>query len=182
MQKVLTIKENRVIVNEVVLVVPAFRKLYDYYVNKDDVNGVNNAISAFTYLHFMYDPESPHLFLHEDFRRERVIKDCPGDYNPSFDLPLVEAADKMKELCETPTQRYLQSLKVAMDNVGDYLRTAQVVGGKDGNLANIQQIQNNASITINNFNAVDAAFRQEVVKRKGSSKIAIDEDDLNSDF
>jgi hypothetical protein len=182
MQKVLTIKENRVIVNEVILVIPAFRKAYDYYVNKDDVNGMNNAISAFTYLHFMYDPESPHFFLHEDFRREKVIKDCPGDYNPSFDIPLIEAAEKMKELCETPTYRYLQSLKVAMDNTGDYLRSAQIVGGKDGNLNDIQRAQNSASTTISNFNAVDAAFRQEVIKRKGASKIAIDEDDTNSDF
>ena len=178
MHKILTTSEGKVIIDEVILGIPVFKKMYDFYTER----GVDTVLLAFSYLHFMYDPESPYIMTQEDFRQQKVEKDFKGNYNPSFDMVMVEAAEKMKELCETPTYRYLMSLKASMDKIANLLLTEDIISGKDGNLADVIRLHKEATTLIQNFNSVLSDFQKEIAKRRGNTKQAIDKNDSEEDF
>ena len=181
MNKVLTIREDSVIIDENVLAIKEFRNMFDFYKTRDE-GKEENAIKAFTYLHFMYDPESPYLFMPEEDREASIKKDFKGAFNPAHDQVFLDAEEKMKKLCESPISRLLNALKVSLDKMSLFLVTEEIQTGKDGNAATILSMHNNAAKLAQNFNAIEADFRKEVSKSRGNSRKAIDADDQSDLF
>ncbi len=179
MNKILTIDKGRVVVNEVVLGVPEFETLYNDFIEKYGEDVANN---AFKYLHFMYEEESPYFNIKEDEREDAIKADFGKGFKPSHELSFINAERKMQKLCNGPVHRFLSSLRISMDKISDYLSNTEVIGGKDGNFGEIIAAHQKGKEVIKNYNSVESDFKNEIAKKKGDTKKAIDAGETTDDF
>lgn len=181
MQKIITIKEKKAIIDVNCLTVREFKELYEDFLAKDQED---KAIECFTWLHFMYDPESPYLGVAEEEREVKINRDFKYLNIPEMKRNhlFLRAEDKMKVLSETPVSRLLLGLKVSMDKISNYLISEDIVAGKDGNLSEILRLHQQSGVILKNFNSIEADFKKEVSKNRGNTRNAVDEDDTEDSF
>ncbi len=178
MNKILTVKEDKVVINEVVLSIPELKSVLDYYTVNEDRE---TAILALTFLHYMYDPESPYWNQSADIMESNIRKDFRGRYNPKFDEVMINAANKLEEF-ETPISRAVRALKNSLDKLSTYLTNTEISTGRDGNMAEVLRAHEKYPIILRNFRSAVKDFTAEITKNRGNSKSAIDEDDDTDDF
>lgn len=128
MVSIFDINEGNIIINQNCLLIPELKLIVKEY---------ENPIPVLGYIHFMADPKSPYANLPEDEKEERILEDYPGDYT-SDDEPVYKALEKIKRLYETASMRFLADAKAGLKTMGDYLRKAQIIEGKDSNFATFQ--------------------------------------------
>lgn len=171
MNKVITIKDGKVVPNENVLAIPELRAVYDHY------EGETRDL-AFQYLHFLYDLESPYRNIVDEEEREQMVrKDFRGDYNPRLDDPMITASEKMLELNYSLVGDSLDSLRINIKNINTALRTEEVNTGRDGNINQFVALHSKMNVMLKNYKAVEREFVAEVEKNRGDYKQAIDSED-----
>lgn len=169
MNKIITIKDGKVVPDENVLGIPALRTIYDKFEGED-----RNLL--FQYLHHLYQ-DSPYQNLPEDEREERVAKDFKGNFKPKHDKDILKAKETMKDLTWSPIKDLLEGLKINIRNISTYLKTAEVDAGRDGNLSQLTSLHKSSKELIKNYKATEQEVLQESQKNRGNSKSAIDEGD-----
>jgi hypothetical protein len=134
-------------------------------------------MQAEPYLLYIYNhthPEAPYINLSEDEKEENIVYDIVntlGDFDTDDPL-LQKAITKLKKLFTSTVQNYYEGLKFSMDNMAKYLRTTQILEGKDGNLSEIMRAQQNAGNTIRAFmDAQKQADDELKTKMKGNNEI-----------
>lgn len=167
MNKIITIKDGKVVPDENVLGIPELRTIYDKFPEERNL--------IFQYLYHLYEPTSPYQNVAEDEREERVRKDFRGNYKPNFDKDIIKAKEKMMELTWNPITELLDGLRINIRNISTYLKTAEVDAGRDGNLSQLTSLHKSAKDLIKNYKATEQEFVMETQKNRGNSKTALDE-------
>lgn len=178
MNKILTVKDDLIVIDENVLSIPELKAVLDHYTETVDRR---TAILALSYLHYTYDVESPYFELQEEERESTIRKDFRGNYNPKFDQVMIDAAEKMKSF-ETAVSRLVRACKINLDKISNYLEITEISTGKDGNLSEVIRMHEKMPIILKNFRAAERDLMAEVVKNRSQSKNAIDENDDSKDF
>lgn len=170
MSKVITIVNDKLVVDENVLGIPELKAVYDFYEGEDRT-------LAFCYLHFLYDLESPYRGVPVEDREDQVKKDYKGKYKPKFDKVMIKAAEKMQELNYSAIGDLLDGLKSNIKSLSNELRQAEITTGRDGNINQFVALHKSIASVAQNFRSVEQDFLQEVEKTRGNYRRAIDEDD-----
>lgn len=98
-------------------------------------------------MHVYYHTAPDSIYINYDFRQkdEVIISDITqryGEYN--YDSPLVKTAiERLKEIYNTRTQRLYVAGGISIDRMCTFLSETEIEQGKEGNLAEIDRIQNN---------------------------------------
>jgi hypothetical protein len=164
--KILTVIEDKVVVDEVVLGIPEFKVVWETY----------NNVSPFCYLWAMHDPESPYMNYPANQREEEVLKDFPPeDYHPQ-DLEMLDAIEKCKALYYSPLRKILDAAKSAVENISLYLTDAEITSGRDGNFTQVVGAIKSLPSIIKAYQEAEIAYKQEVQRNRADIKSAIDED------
>lgn len=167
MNKIITIKNGKVVPDENVLGIPCLRKLYDKFKEED-----RNLL--FQYLHHLYE-ESPYQNIPEDEREERVAKDFKGNFKPNFDKDIIEAKEFMADMTYSPVKDMLEALRINIRNISTFLKTVEIEAGRDGNLSQLTSYHKSVKDILKNYKATEQEFLSETQKNRGNSKTAIDE-------
>jgi len=170
MNSVITVKDNKVVIDVNILGIPELKAVYDAYDEE-------TRLLAFLYLHFLYDLDSPYRIGLESDREEKVRKAYRGNYNPKFDQVMIEAAEFMKEMNYSPIGDLLDGVKTNINKLANTLRTEEISTGNTGNMAQFLALHKGISDISKNYRSLEKDYLQDIEKNRGNSKRAIDEDD-----
>lgn len=126
MIKLFTIQNKVVVPSEDCYVLQALKNIMDLY--------PDYYLQIFQYCFYMtcYDPDiNPFFNVREQDREDLIMKQL----NPEFtteDEGVQEALDLCKTLYETPTLRAFLGIKIALDNIADFMAITKPTAGKDG--------------------------------------------------
>lgn len=97
------------------------------------------------YLYIFYmtcpNPDLNPFFDVKESDKEELILSQLGDIQFSTEDPLViEGLDLVRTLFSTPTARIYTAIKIAIDNMADYLTNHIITDGRDGNITQIVNV------------------------------------------
>lgn len=170
MNKIVTIKDGKVVADINVLTIPELKVLYEKFEGEDrDL--------LFQGLYHLFDIDSPYQNLPEDEREDIVWGDFKGKFKPKFDKDIIAAKDKLHKLSWNSAKDLLEGLKINVKNISMFLKTVEVNAGKDGNLTQLISAQKAVKDMIKNLNATEQEYLKENAKNRGNYKKAIDEEE-----
>lgn len=136
-----------------------------------------NAVKIYAYIFYMTCPseENPYFNFPEGNREETIIHDLEIDFDTEED-EIIEALEKATKMYETPTLRAYMGIKMALDNMAEYMGTTQITGGRDGNIAQIRAVAKDFDAIRQSYKGVakDLAAEQETHVR-GSQNLGYDQ-------
>lgn len=164
--KMFNIVEKRVVIDEDVLLIPEFKAVVDEY--KDD------AINALCFIYYYCNYKSPFANFQPEKREEKLM----GMYNKNSaftleDPVMIEAMNLYMEMQWTPTRELLDAVEVAMFKMANYLKSASIIDGRDGNLIQIGNIMKNIGSTVGSYDELKEQVEKEQEKAviRGGKKI-----------
>lgn len=115
MIKIFDIKNNKVIINEHILLLSPLSELYHL------PNGIKY-ISLCYYLTNPYEDENPFIYFNDKIKETKIreylgIKSIPNDVKPKIDRCITF----LNEIYITPTVRLFNALKKKIDDIAEYL-------------------------------------------------------------
>lgn len=125
MIEIFDIEDDKVKVNVNCLMIPELLAVTKKY---------EHPVSPLSYIYHKTSPKSAYGNIPESDKDEVLLSDFPGDYSPE-DEEIVKAIEKMNFLYTTPTRKFFLNAKKGLETLGEYLSTAQISDGKDGNFA-----------------------------------------------
>ena len=138
-----------------------------------------NYMGVYAYIFYMSCPSEENPFFNIPFvvREERILEDIDSDFSTEDD-EITEAVEKTTELYKTPTVRAYENIATMLDNIGEYIRDAQVTVGRDGNLTSLVRVGKEYDALRQSFKGVakDLAAEQETQVR-GGQNLAYDQED-----
>lgn len=165
MIKIFDLVNDKVVLNENVLLIPELKVVSDKY----------EGLEVFSYIHYMTHDESPYNNLDNDERSDYVFNDYKGDYHPD-DLEVVLAMEKLEELYSTPVKRFYKAQRAMMDKIAVYLENVQIDDDpRQGNTASVARFVEKADKILQNYLKSQQAREEELVKSIGNRKIAYDQ-------
>jgi hypothetical protein len=129
-------------------------------------------IKIYAYIFYMSCPgeENPYFNLPFDLREEVIIKDLKIDFTLEED-EIIEAVRNARKMYETPTVRAYVSITTMLDNISDFIRTAKVTTGRDGNINSLIKVAKEFDDIRQSYKGVakDLAAEQESHVRGGQN-------------
>ena len=159
------IKNNQVIVNENVLLIPEIKAVYDKY-----------GLNALAYIHYITFTGSPYMNIPEENRSEVIYKDFPGEYSTE-DFEIVVCVEKInKQFYNSPVLRYYQAQSIALDNISNYLKDTIIDDDpKEGNSATYARFAKEGKLVLKALLEAEEAKDKEELKARGNQKRAYDD-------
>lgn len=133
-----------------------------------------NALEIFTYLHFLYHPKSAFNNIPEKDRQEQILdKVRTGDW--SEDESDICACELMiKKLFLTPTRRFFQQSKQGLERLGNYIATAEITDGKDGNFSTLSMNYTRLGKIMEDFKKIEKMVEdEETIQMRGDQEISM---------
>lgn len=99
-------------------------------------------MQIFQYCFYMtcYDPDlNPFFNTKEHDREEEIMKQLDPVFTTE-DEGVQEALETCKKLYETPTLRAFKGIKIALDNIADFMATTKITAGKDGTVDSVKNM------------------------------------------
>jgi len=131
-----------------------------------------NHLNIYTYIFYMTCPsqENPFFHLKEHERDEMIEGQIEMNFSTEDDM-VIEALEKSAKMYETPTVRAYNGLKIAIDNIAEYMATTTITDGKDGNLIQIKGVAKDFDHIRQSFKGVakDLEAEQETHVRGGQN-------------
>lgn len=92
-------------------------------------------LKIYAYIFYMSCPsqENPYHNVRFEMREEVITQDIDINFDTEDDV-ILAAINKATHLYETPTIRAHRGITVMLDNITDYMTTATVTAGRDGNI------------------------------------------------
>lgn len=121
--KLIKYENYQVLPTEEAMLVKPIRDLY----NEDTSENKEFFIQQISYLYFMVDPRSTYMdILEEDERAAKIIyqEGLPKDFEPSDKL--IKAMNIYKELTTTTSMKLLNSMRIAIKKIGDFVETVDL--------------------------------------------------------
>ncbi len=157
MKKIFDIVEKKVLVNENILLIPAFKRIVEEY---DD-----RFLDVFTFIYYYCDYKSPFSDYSTDQKEEKLME----LFNPDGiftldDQVIIEAVDQYNSLQKTASMELLEGAKIAMHKMAEYLRNVSIIDGRDGNIAQISGILKQMGSTVSSFEELQEQVEKEMEK------------------
>ena len=115
--KLIRLDNFQVVIEDELLLLTPFRKLY-----KSDKNrNKDNFYNFLTILYFTYDPRSDYSYIVSDDARLKEVCDSNGLAVPKFSSLEQECIELYKKLTTTLSQELLRSTKIAIDKLRAFL-------------------------------------------------------------
>lgn len=117
--KLLKYENYQVTPSEELFLIKPMRQLY----NEDRSKTKEKFMQQMSYIYFMFDPRSPYMdIVDEDSRRDAVCEQegLEKGFKPSENLK--KAIDIYKELTTTTSMKLLESMRVAIGKISEFLR------------------------------------------------------------
>lgn len=164
--RILEYEDRRVKVTAYAYAIPEIKALIDKY----DMN----VEPYLAYVHAMSAPDSPYNNIPDSEKKEAAIydiQDTLGEFD--YDDPLIQVAlDKFEKLYTSTTKVYYDALKISIERMAAYVKTAEINPGKDGNLSELHRMHKEAAMTIRNFKDIEKQVDEELkVKMKGKNEM-----------
>ena len=132
----------------------------------------------FAYIHYMCslnEEENPFSNVPEADKEEMILKEVGGKFSIE-DEAIFKGLQLGKKLYETTLHMTYLSIKVALENLGKYLRTAQITDGRDGNILAILKTAREFEDVRRSFSAAYKAFKEdETTVSRGGQDISYDQ-------
>lgn len=99
-------------------------------------------LKIYQYLFYMScnDPDlNPFFNTIETDKEEIILDQLDANFSPEED-GIPQALEFCKKLYETPTLRAYNGIKMALDNIADYMNKTPITDGRDGNINQIRQM------------------------------------------
>lgn len=144
----------------------------------------NDYLDVYKYLFYMTCPDpinNPYFNVKDVVREEMILRDNKMRFSSEADT-IVTAVEKCIQLYETPTLRAHKGLKVMIDNVSEYMETAKVVSGRDGNFSALLSAGKSLRELRETYNQLTADLHseQKVNAKRGGGSMAYDFSDDNT--
>ena len=121
--KLFSRKDFRLQVEPIVFSIKAFKRLDQ----RDRTVGKTQLEKELAFIYFVYDPRSDLQFIVDEQERIERVKELIGfDSKFKVDSDLQKAIDAYISMTETSSSLLLKDIKVGVDKLRDYLRSAEV--------------------------------------------------------
>lgn len=151
------LKNNQVIINPEMLLIPEFKTLWGRDKSKDK----DNAFRELSYVFFTADFNSPYSSMPENKREGMVIEDFIKIKGWKPDADIQKAVDKYKFLSETPSMRLLNSVRGVIDRIHGYLNHADI---DDRTIKNIMDTLVKVSSVVGAQSKLEDAVKKEITQ------------------
>jgi len=166
--EIFDIDNGHIVINPTCLLIPELKAVHDFY---------ENAIPAFSFLHFLYSPRGAYCNVPETDKEEILLADFPGVYTLEDDVMRL-AMTKLELLTMSPTYRYYLANKSLMEKMGTFARTQPITAGRDGSATVLQSLLKSVGKTITEFKELEKIVQQEQdefkSRARGNKRIAYD--------
>jgi hypothetical protein len=149
--------------------IESFKKIIDEY-PKDHTK----IFAYFYYMSCLNEEENPFANVPEEDKEDLILKEVGGDF--SIDDKLIsEGLVVCKKLYETTAYNTYLSIKIALENLGKYLRTTQITDGRDGNVLSILKTAKDFEDVRRSFASAYRSFKEEeVTSSRGNQNLSYD--------
>lgn len=129
-----------------------------------------NALKIYAYLFYMAHngEDNPYFNVKVELREDFIVADLDIDFSlDTFEI--IDALERITVLYETPTTRAYNAMKIMLDNITDYIGTAKITVGKEGNLPTLIRLAKEFDGIRQSFKGVakDLAEEQRITPRGG---------------
>lgn len=117
--KLFKYEDFRIVISEEAWCIKAFSAIWKRDRNRDK----GTALLELGLIYFMFDPRSSYMYIRDEDTRFSEIKKQEGlPDNYTFDVKMEEAIEVYKKLTKTTTSELLESARICMGNMSDFLR------------------------------------------------------------
>lgn len=102
-------------------------------------------IQIYSYLFYMTCPNpdiNPFFHFRSIEKEEAVYDEVGGEFSMEDEL-IVHALKMCEKMYETETSRAYNGIKIALDNIADYMAKSSITDGRDGNISQIANVAKN---------------------------------------
>jgi hypothetical protein len=102
-------------------------------------------IQIYSYLFYMTCPNpdiNPFFHFRSIEKEEAVYEEVGGEFSMEDEL-IVHALKMCEKMYETETSRAYNGIKIALDNIADYMAKSSITDGRDGNISQIANVAKN---------------------------------------
>lgn len=125
--KLVRLDQYQLQVEDELLLLTPFKILY----KKDKTKDKSNFMSFLTILYFTYDPRSDYSYIVDEEQRLKEVCTSNGFNVPKFTKEEYECINLYKKLTTTISQELLQSTKIAINKVRQFLETVDLTATDD---------------------------------------------------
>jgi len=125
--KLVRIENYQLVVDDELLLLTPFRKLY----KKDKTRDKSNFIEFLTIVYFTYDPRSDYSYIVDDDKRLAEVCRTNGFEVPKFSEEQQACVDLYKQLTTTISQELLRSAKIAISKIQNFLESVDLTEEDD---------------------------------------------------
>lgn len=148
------LKDNLVIINPEVLIIPEFNKLW----TRDKSKNKESAFKELSFVYFVSDFNSPYSNYPEDKREQLIKDDFIKDRKWKPDAEINEAIQKYKSLSETATSRLLESVRGVINRMSKYLDNTDI---GDETIRNILDTITKTTSVVASYAKLEEAVKKE---------------------
>jgi len=134
--------------------VPELKVIMDHYSKEE-------SIEILTYFYFMFSFKSPYKNVLEKDRNEICLEKSRTLKWVEDEQLIVQASMELKNLFKTPTRRFYEDGKHALETLGKYMRTTQISDGKDGNFGTYSMNLTRMGKILSDFKLLEKAVEDE---------------------
>lgn len=135
-------------------------------------------LRIYAYLFYMSCPNpdlNPFFDVPERDKEEIILQEVDADFSTDDEL-ITHALKMCRKLYETPTYRAYEGIKVALDNMANFMRTETVTSGRDGSATAILRIAERFDQVRQSFKGVYRDLMEEQQSQvRGGQNLAYDQ-------
>jgi hypothetical protein len=169
MIRLFDIQNGEVIPTEHCYVLKSLKDIMDAYPDQ--------YLNIYGYLYYMTCPSpdtNPFFDVPESDKEDIILKEVDADFSTD-DTLIKEGLDLCKKLYETPTARAYKGIKIALDNMAQFMATETVTSGRDGSATAILRIAERFDQVRQSFKGVYTDLMAEQSQVRGGQNLAYDQ-------
>lgn len=146
--KLFDIKENVLIPTEHCYAIKWLKDIMDTYSEDKEY------LKVYFYIYYMTYPDAvanPYFNMSEVDKEQTILHDINAEFSTENDLILTALA-KCKDIYDTPIARAYEGMKGMLDKLANFLKTASITTGKEGNM-------NQIVMAAKSFSQISASFK-----------------------
>jgi hypothetical protein len=171
--KLFDVKDNVLIPTEHCYIITWLKDIMDAYQEDDEY------LKVYAYIYYMTYPDSvanPYFNMSDMDKEPTILYDIDAEFSTEDDLILI-ALEKCREIYNTPISRAYECMKGMLDKLANFLKTASITTGRDGNMHQIVQAAKNFEAISRSFKGAYKDLQEEQQARiRGNKQRAYDQE------
>jgi hypothetical protein len=129
-------------------------------------------LPIYAYIFYMSHPgqENPYHNVKFEVREDTILNDLGVTIDTEDDV-ILKAVENATRMYETPSVRAYKAITTMLDNLSDYMRTAKITAGRDGNITALTKVAKEFDEIRKSYKGVskDVEAEQQSVVRGGAN-------------